>query len=151
MADVVIYSDGGCSPNPGLGGWAAVLISPKHNKERAISGAEADSTNNRMELTAAIESLKVLTRPCEVEFHTDSQYLKNAFTNGWIEKWLRNNWKTAGKKPVKNKDLWLELIELEKMHKINWHWVKGHSGNKYNEICDSLVLKAREDFTRNQR
>ncbi|MGE4285957.1 MAG: ribonuclease HI [Phycisphaerae bacterium] len=151
MADIVIYSDGGCSPNPGLGGWAAVLISPKHKAEKTICGAEAESTNNRMELTAAIEALKTLKRPCKVEFHTDSQYLKNAFTNGWIAKWLKNNWKTAGKKPVKNKDLWLELIELEKIHKIQWNWIKGHSGDKYNEICDSLVLKAREDFKRAQR
>ena len=145
MADVVIYSDGGCSPNPGPGGWGAVLISPAHNKEKRIYGYEPDSTNNRMELTAAIEALKTLKRPCEVEFHTDSQYLQKAFTAGWLENWQKRGWKTAGKKPVKNKDLWLELIELSQTHSIDWKWVKGHSGNKYNEICDELVHKARQE------
>lgn len=144
---VIIYTDGGCSPNPGLGGWSAVLISPGHNNfNKELSGAEPDSTNNRMELTAAIMALRSLKRPCEVELHTDSQYLKRAFTDNWLEKWLSNGWKNANKKSVANVDLWEELLELDKKHEITWKWVKGHSNNEYNERCDALVTNARKKY-----
>lgn len=145
MDKIIIYTDGGCSPNPGTGGWAAVLISPSHNYEKKIYGGQLDSTNNRMELTAAIKAFEALKRPCEIEFHTDSKYLQQAFTKGWLDKWQANNWRTSKKQPVLNQDLWQELIALTKKHKINWYWVKGHSNNKYNEICDSLVAKARAE------
>jgi ribonuclease HI len=141
---IIIYTDGGCSPNPGLGGWAAVLISPSHdNYTKEISGSEAESTNNRMELTAAIMALEELKNPSDVELITDSQYLKNAFTKGWLKNWLRNGWKSSNKKPVKNIDLWKELLGLSEKHSIDWKWVKGHSNNKYNERCDQLVAQAR--------
>ena len=142
---IIIYTDGGCSPNPGFGGWAAVLISPSHdNYKKEISGAEADSTNNRMELTAVIMALKALNNPSDVEIHTDSKYVKNAFTEGWLTNWVRNGWKSSSKKAVKNIDLWKELLCLSEKHAIEWKWVKGHSNNKYNERCDQLVALARE-------
>ena len=146
---IIIYTDGGCSPNPGLGGWAAILISPSHdNYKKEISGAETDSTNNRMELTAAIMALKELKNPSDVELHTDSKYVKNAFTEGWLDNWLRNGWKSANKKDVKNVDLWKELHALSKKHSIEWTWVKGHSNDHYNEQCDQLVALAREKHTK---
>ncbi|MFC1540820.1 ribonuclease HI [Candidatus Latescibacterota bacterium] len=146
---IKIYTDGGCSPNPGLGGWAAILISPSHNNyTREISGSEPDSTNNRMELTAAIMALKTLKNPSDIELYTDSQYLKNAFTQGWLDKWTRNGWKSSGKKAVKNIDLWKELIELSDKHTIEWKWIKGHSNNHYNERCDELVLLARKKHSK---
>ena len=142
---IIIYTDGGCSPNPGPGGWAAVLISPSHDGyTKELSGAEPETTNNRMELTAAIRALRELKQPSIVELNTDSQYLKNAFTQGWIDNWLRNGWRSAGKKPVKNIDLWKELIELDDKHTIEWKWVKGHANNRYNERCDQLVAQARD-------
>lgn len=146
MDKVIIYSDGGCSPNPGKGGWAAVLISKTHNIEKKIYGGQPDSTNNRMELTAAIKALESLKRPCSVEFYTDSQYLRKAFAENWLEKWQKNNWRTSQKKPVLNQDLWETLIALSKIHEIEWKWVKGHSNNKYNEICDQLVQKGRNEM-----
>lgn len=147
---IIIYTDGGCSPNPGPGGWAAVLISPAHgNYMKELSGAEPDTTNNRMELTAAIKALRELKQPSMVELNTDSQYLKNAFTQGWIDNWLRNGWRSAGKKQVKNIDLWKELIALADSHNIQWKWVKGHSNNRYNERCDQLVAEARDKLTAN--
>ncbi|MFI4912983.1 MAG: ribonuclease HI [Sedimentisphaeraceae bacterium JB056] len=146
MDKVIIYTDGGCSPNPGPGGWGAVLISPSLNHEKQLYGSEPDSTNNRMELTAAIKALEALKRPCKVQFFTDSQYLQKAFTQGWLESWQKKNWRTAAKKPVKNKDLWLELLDLTSTHQIEWQWVKGHSNNKYNEMCDQLVHKARSEM-----
>lgn len=145
---VKVYTDGGCSPNPGLGGWAAILVSPTHgNKEREIWGAEADSTNNRMELTAAIMALESLKYPCKVELCTDSMYMKNAFAKGWLEKWQQNGWKTASKQPVLNKDLWEKLLSLTQKHHVEWHWTKGHSNNIYNNRCDALVQKAKEEYT----
>ncbi|MBQ3376856.1 MAG: ribonuclease HI [Synergistaceae bacterium] len=143
---VIIYTDGGASPNPGRGGWAAVLISKTHNITREISGAEDDTTNNRMELTAALNALKALKMPCVVELYTDSQYLKNAFTNKWLDKWQKNNWRNANKEPVANQDLWQELLKLAKVHEIKWQWVKGHASNKFNNKCDYLVRKARENL-----
>ncbi|OXU13937.1 ribonuclease HI [Sedimentisphaera salicampi] len=145
MDEVIIYSDGGCSPNPGPGGWGAVLISSKKpDKTKELCGGEKDTTNNRMELTAAIKALEALKRPCKVHFHTDSQYLQKAFVNGWLEKWQKKGWKTAGKKPVKNKDLWVKLLELTETHDVHWTWVRGHCGVEYNELCDRLAAKGRE-------
>ena len=143
---VTVYTDGGASPNPGLGGWAAVLLSPSHGAEREISGAEEDTTNNRMELTAAIEALRALKRPCRVDLHTDSTYLRNAFERGWLAKWRRNGWRTAAKEPVQNRDLWEELWDLAQTHEVRWHWVKGHAADQRNNRCDELVREARERF-----
>ena len=118
---VIIYTDGGCSPNPGLGGWAAVLISPEHNHyTKELSGAQPETTNNRMELLAAIRALEALKTPCQVELHTDSKYLQHAFTEKWLDNWQRNDWKTAAKKPVVNQDLWCRLLELTAIHSVRW-------------------------------
>jgi ribonuclease HI len=136
MTKVDIWTDGGCSGNPGPGGWGTVLLA--NGKTRELSGGEADTTNNRMELTAAIMGLEVLTRPCLVELHTDSQYLKNGITT-WMHGWKRNGWRTADKKPVKNIDLWQRLDEAIKSHQITWTWVKGHAGDPMNERCDELA------------
>ena len=146
MQHVIIYTDGGASPNPGLGGWGAVLISEQHNFTREISGAEPDTTNNRMELTAAIKALESLKFSCEVDLYTDSGYLSNAFNNGWLDKWQKNNW---NKGKVLNIDLWQKLLNLTQIHKINWHWIKGHGNNKFNNRCDELVNEARENYKLN--
>lgn len=141
---MVIYTDGACSPNPGVGGWAAILVSPGHGDHtREISGGEFDTTNNRMELTAAIRALQALKRPCEVDLYTDSEYLQKAFTAGWLANWQRNGWKTAGKKPVANADLWQELDALTKKHKVHWRWVRGHHEDEMNHRCDELAVAAR--------
>lgn len=137
MKKVTLYTDGACSGNPGRGGWGAVLIFGKIEKQ--MSGEEEETTNNRMELTAVIEGLKALKEPCEVEIFSDSAYVVNAFNNNWIESWQKNNWKNAQKKPVANKELWVELIDLMNIHKVTFNKVKGHAGDKYNEICDSLA------------
>ena len=143
---VVIYTDGGATPNPGLGGWAAILISPSHdNHEREIFGSESDTTNNRMELTAAIQALRALKYPCSVDLHTDSQYLKNAFVKDWLDKWQKNGWKTSKKQPVLNQDLWEELLNLSQIHSIEWHWTKGHASDDYNNRCDALVQRAKNE------
>ncbi|HNX26553.1 MAG TPA: ribonuclease HI [Phycisphaerae bacterium] len=144
---VDIYTDGGCSPNPGPGGWAAVLISEKHDLKKEISGAECDTTNNRMELLAAIQALRTLKKPCNVKLHTDSQYLQKAFCDGWLDNWVKKGWKTAGKKPVANQDLWQELLKLTAIHNVDFVWVKGHAGNDYNERCDELVNLARQTMS----
>ncbi|AAM24584.1 MAG: Ribonuclease H [Caldanaerobacter subterraneus] len=136
---VEIYTDGACSGNPGPGGWAAVLIYKGIKKE--ISGFEENTTNNRMELKAAIEGLKALKRPCKVNLYSDSSYLINAFNEGWIEKWQKNNWLKSDKTPVENQDLWKELLEVSKPHQINWIKVKGHSDNEYNNLCDRLATE----------
>ena len=133
---VEIYTDGACSGNPGPGGWGAVLRYQGHEKE--LSGGEPDTTNNRMELTAAIESLNSLKRACDVDMFTDSKYVKDGLTS-WIHNWKRNGWKTAAKKPVKNADLWQALDEAVNRHTIKWHWVKGHAGNELNERADELA------------
>lgn len=140
MDDVVIYTDGACSGNPGKGGWGAVLVFG--SVEKQISGASEDTTNNQMELTGPIEALKLLKRPCNVKLYSDSAYLVNGFTQGWIYNWEKNGWKTADKKEVKNKDLWEELLRLSRVHKIEWIKVKGHSDNKYNNLCDTLAVNA---------
>ena len=143
---VIIYTDGGASPNPGLGGWAAVLYSPEYGKTREIYGAENDTTNNRMELTAAIMALEALKRPCDVDLHTDSAYLQNAFVKHWLKNWQRNNWRTSTGSDVLNRDLWERLIELTKIHSVKWHWVKGHADDEMNNRCDELVHKARDEY-----
>lgn len=137
---VTIYTDGGADPNPGVGGWAAILSAGKH--EKILTGNDPQTTNNRMELQAAISALAALKRPSEVEFHTDSEYLKKGITE-WIEDWNKKEWKRKGK-DIPNKDLWQELSPLVERHEIAWHWVKGHSGNVLNERVDRLARQARE-------
>ena len=133
---VAIWTDGACSGNPGPGGWGAVLCYDGHEKE--LSGGEALTTNNRMELLAAISALEALSRPCPVDLHTDSQYLRGGVT-GWINNWKRNGWRTADKKPVKNAELWQRLDAALKPHQVRWHWVKGHAGHDENERADQLA------------
>ena len=137
---VTLYTDGACSGNPGPGGWGCILIYGDY--KRKLSGYENNTTNNRMELMAVIKGLKCLVRTTAVKIITDSQYVKNAFTEGWLQNWKQNNWKTKTREDVKNKDLWLELSALVENHKVIWEWVKGHSGNKYNDICDSIARSA---------
>ena len=136
---VTIYTDGACSGNPGPGGWGALLKFGSHKKE--LSGGESETTNNRMELTAAIKAFKALKRPCQVHFYTDSEYLRKGITQ-WINGWKRRGWKTAGKKPVKNQDLWRELDRVIQIHDIQWHWVRGHAGQRDNERVDKLAREA---------
>ncbi len=136
MKTIEIFTDGACKGNPGPGGWGALLRYGKHEKK--LYGGELDTTNNRMELTAAIEALKALKRPSKVELTTDSVYVKNGI-NQWLEGWKAKGWKTAAKKPVKNQDLWQALDEQVVKHQVNWHWVKGHSGHTENEIADELA------------
>jgi len=140
---VVIYTDGACSGNPGPGGWAAILAWGDRCKE--ISGGEALTTNNRMELMAAISALEALKGPSRVELHTDSAYLKDGITR-WIHGWKKNGWRTADKKPVKNEELWRRLDEAQHIHDIDWHWVKGHAGHAENERADELAREAMAAF-----
>jgi ribonuclease HI len=140
MKTVEIYTDGACSGNPGPGGWAAILIYKGTEKE--LSGFEADTTNNRMELYAPIKALEALKQPCKVIVYTDSAYVYNAFSQGWLETWQNNNWLTSRKKPVENQDLWHRLLELMKIHHIEWVKVKGHSDNEKNNRCDVLARAA---------
>jgi ribonuclease HI len=133
---VEIFTDGACRGNPGPGGWAALLRTGE--KEREIGGGESHTTNNRMELKAAIEALTALKRPCRVEIHTDSNYVRDGITK-WIHGWKRNGWRTADKKPVKNADLWQGLLEAAARHDVTWHWVKGHSGHPENDRVDALA------------
>lgn len=144
---VIIYTDGACSGNPGYGGWGAYLI--HENNKKKISGSEVNTTNNRMELRAAIEGLNALKRSCKVVLYTDSVYLKDGITK-WIVNWEKNNWKNANNKEVKNKDLWIKLLEAVSMHEIEWSWVKGHEGNEGNEIADRLATQAILDAKINQ-
>lgn len=137
-AVVDIYTDGACSGNPGPGGWGALMIF--RGKEREIYGGEPSTTNNRMELLAAIEALEALKKPSKVRLHTDSKYLRDGITQ-WITRWKRNGWKTAAKKPVKNIDLWQRLEEALPRHEISWHWVRGHSGHPENERADELARR----------
>ncbi len=137
MKRVEIYTDGACSGNPGAGGWGAVLIYGEHKIE--MSGYEEATTNNKMELTAAVEALKRLKEPCIVNLYSDSAYLINAFTQGWIDKWIRSGWKRNKNEEVKNVDIWQELVRLSDYHKINWIKVKGHSDNEMNNRCDKLA------------
>jgi ribonuclease HI len=138
---VYIYTDGSCNTTTGDGGWAYLLVYGKAKKE--ASGHEANTTNNRMELTAAVKALEALKEPCNVTLTTDSQYLRKAFTEGWLNTWQRNGWKTANKDAVKNQDLWEELLELSSKHTLTWEWTEGHAGHPENERVDKLALKAR--------
>jgi len=139
MKNVTLYTDGACSGNPGPGGWGAVLIYGEH--ERELSGYEAETTNNRMEMQAAIEGLQHLKERCEVALYTDSTYVMKGITE-WLAGWKARGWKTASKKPVKNQDLWQVLDAEVKRHDVSWHWVKGHSGDRYNELADTLAVTA---------
>lgn len=133
---VEMFTDGACRGNPGPGGWAALLRMGE--KEREIAGGESLTTNNRMELTAAIAGLNTLKRPCRVEIHTDSNYVRDGITR-WIHGWLKNGWRTADRKPVKNADLWQQLLDAVEPHRVEWHWVKGHSGHPENDRVDALA------------
>ena len=136
MKHVEVFTDGACRGNPGPGGWGAILRF--QGKEKSLYGGEANTTNNRMELTAAIEALKALTEHCEIELTTDSQYVRKGISE-WLAGWKKRGWKTAAKQPVKNIDLWQALDEQSKRHTIEWHWVKGHSGHRENELADQLA------------
>ena len=138
MKQVIIYTDGACRGNPGPGGWGALI--KYDSAEKTIFGGQANTTNNQMELSAAIEGLAVLKEPCNVELFTDSKYVMVGITQ-WIQNWKKNNWRTAAKKDVKNKELWIELDKYESSHDVRWHWVKGHSGHEQNEIADQLANK----------
>jgi ribonuclease HI len=140
---VVIHTDGACSGNPGPGGWGAILQWGPHTRE--LKGGEAHTTNNRMELMAAIVALETLKRPCDIDLHTDSQYLRQGIT-GWIHGWKRNGWKTAEKKPVKNADLWQRLDAAVDRHTVHWHWLRGHAGHDLNERADELAREAIADL-----
>lgn len=149
---VHIYCDGACSPNPGWGGWGAVLIAPDHdNHTRELSGGEPNTTNNRMELMGAIMALRHLKQPCSVVLHTDSMYVKKAFTDGWLEKWHANGWRTARREEVSNADLWRVLEELVALHEVQWVWVRGHADNATHNRCDALAVAAREALAREAR
>lgn len=140
MNQVIIYTDGACSGNPGPGGWGAILMHKETKKE--ISGAQENTTNNIMELTAVIEALKLLKYPCNVDLYSDSAYVVNAFKQNWLVNWQKNNWKTSDKKDVKNKELWQELLSLTTTHQVNFIKVKGHADNEFNNRCDELARNA---------
>ena len=141
---VDIYTDGSCSKNPGPGGWGAILMFK--GAKRELSGGEENTTNNRMELTAAIKALSALKEPCKVDLYTDSEYLANAYNNGWIYNWAKNGWKKADKKPVLNPELWQELYELTKKHETTFVWVKGHADNEFNNRCDELATMETQKY-----
>ena len=140
MDNVTIYTDGACSGNPGPGGWGAILMFGENKKE--ISGSKKDTTNNVMELTAVIEALKLLKRPCNVDLYSDSAYVVNAFLQNWVWGWIKKGWINSNKEEVKNKELWQELVNLTKVHNVTFHKVKGHSDNEFNNRCDELARKA---------
>ncbi|NLZ93559.1 MAG: ribonuclease HI [Firmicutes bacterium] len=140
MKKVIIYTDGACSGNPGPGGYGAVLLYGEHKKE--ISGGEKVTTNQRMELQAAIIALRQLKEPCQVKLHSDSAYLINAFNQRWFDKWKRNGWQNSKKEPVQNRDLWEELLKLSEQHQIEWIKVKGHADDELNNLCDRLAREA---------
>ncbi len=146
MKEVTIYTDGACSGNPGPGGWGAVLMYGEHRKE--ISGGDAHTTNNRMELTGPIEALELLKHPCKVRLYSDSAYLVNAFNQHWIANWQRNGWQTSQKKPVENKELWQRLLELCRTHEVEFIKVKGHADNAENNRCDELARAAIAKYRR---
>ena len=145
---VTIYTDGACSGNPGPGGWGAVLISGPHRKE--ICGGEPQTTNNRMELAAAIAALDALKKPSRVDLHSDSEYLRNGISM-WIESWKRNGWRTSAKQPVKNVELWQRLDAARQRHEVNWHWVRGHAGHTENERADELAREGMRPFLQARR
>jgi len=145
MDDVEVFTDGACSGNPGPGGWGAILRSKGTEKE--LSGAEKDTTNNRMEMMAVIAALEAITRPCNILITTDSQYVMKGMTE-WLAGWKLKNWKTASKKPVKNADLWKRMELAAQQHKLDWHWVRGHQGHVENERADQLAVTAREQIAK---
>ena len=145
---VAAWTDGACSGNPGPGGWGAILTFGDSEKE--LSGGEAETTNNRMELMAAISALEALSRPCAVDMHVDSQYVRNGILS-WLKGWKRNGWRTADKKPVKNVDLWQRLDAATERHEIAWHWVKGHAGDTMNERADALARAGMKPFMRSRK
>ncbi|HKJ34883.1 MAG TPA: ribonuclease HI [Balneolales bacterium] len=142
--EVSIYTDGACSGNPGPGGWAALLESKE--KEKTLSGGESRTTNNRMELTAAIEGLRALKRPCKVTIHSDSALLVNTFNKGWIDNWQKRNWRKANKKPVENQDLWKDLLKVMDKHDVKWVKVKGHANDDKNNLVDRLAVEASQKY-----
>lgn len=142
--EVIIYTDGACSGNPGPGGWGALLI--WNGQEKELTGGAPNSTNNRMEMRAVIEALKALKRPCRVKIHSDSALIVNAFKQGWISNWLKRGWKKANKKPVENRDLWEEMLEAMDDHKVSWIKVKGHADNELNNRVDRLAVEASKEF-----
>ena len=144
MKQIEIYTDGACSGNPGPGGWGAVL---RYNgREKEISGGEAQTTNNRMDLTAVIAALECLKEPCIVELYSDSKYVIDALSTGWAVSWRKKGWITSDKKPALNVDLWERLLKLTEAHEMRYHWVKGHADNEYNNRCDALAVAEREKF-----
>ena len=142
MKKVVIYTDGACSGNPGKGGWCAILIYNKNGNQikKSISGSKNDTTNNQMELTAVIEAISILKEPAEVDLFSDSKYVIDGATK-WSNAWMANGWRASDKKPVANKELWMKLLSLLPQHQVNWHWVKGHSDNEFNNQCDEMARK----------
>ena len=144
MEEITLYTDGACSGNPGPGGWGSILILGENRKE--ISGSSKDTTNNIMELTAVIEGLKMLKRPCKVQVYSDSAYVVNGFNQKWIYGWMKKNWKNASGEPVKNKELWQELYNLTQIHDVTFHKVKGHADNELNNRCDELARMERDKF-----
>lgn len=144
MKQIEIYTDGACSGNPGPGGWGAVLV--YNGNEKQLSGSEKNTTNNRMELTAVIMALNALNQPCEVKLTTDSKYVCDAVNKGWVYSWRKNGWRKSDKKPALNVDLWEELLSLLEKHEVEFIWVKGHNGHKYNEICDTLAVNEYQKY-----
>ncbi len=144
MKEVLMYTDGACSGNPGPGGFGTILKYGKHEKE--ISGGEASTTNNRMELSAVIAGLKALKEPCKVSVYSDSKYVVDAVNLGWAEKWKKNGWKRSNKEPALNIDLWEKLLALINIHKVSFHWVKGHAGHPENERCDALAVAESKNY-----
>ncbi len=146
MKTVTVYTDGACSGNPGPGGWGAILC--YNGKEKELSGAEKETTNNRMELLGVISALEALKEPCTVELYSDSKYVIDALSKGWAISWRKNGWRKADKKPALNPDLWTRLLELCDIHDVHCHWVRGHAENEYNNRCDALAVAAREEIIR---
>lgn len=146
MKKVNIYTDGACSGNPGPGGWASILV--YNGKEKLISGGEASTTNNRMELTAVVTALEILKEECEVELTSDSKYVVDAINKGWLDSWQKKNWKKSDGKPALNVDLWQKLIPQLARHKVSFVWIKGHDGHQYNERCDTVAVEESQKFSR---
>ena len=144
MKQIKIYTDGACSGNPGPGGWGAILLFGQHKKE--LAGGEGQTTNNRMELMGVIGALEELKEPCQVDLYTDSQYVVNAIEKGWVYGWKAKNWIKSNKEPAKNPDLWERLLDLLEVHKVRFHWVKGHADNPYNNRCDEIAVLERQKF-----
>ncbi|MGM9991660.1 MAG: ribonuclease HI [Candidatus Bruticola sp.] len=146
--EIVIFTDGSCSGNPGPGGWAAILIHPKSGTEKHICGGNRHTTNNRMEITAVLEGLKAVKRSAFITVFADSQYVLKAFKEGWLKKWQSSNWLNSKKQPVENQDLWQQLLEVSQRHTIDWQYVPGHKNHYYNELCDKLAREQTEIFKR---